>query len=80
MARNETEKPFTVQLLGVHNQMIIVTAPVHPNGSLMPVLPGQAWSCRTFQMTSAFRLADVIAGCCADAHALIVSLDYTPAA
>lgn len=61
MARNETDKPFTVQLLGVHNQMIIVTAPVHPNGSLVPVLPGQTWSCRTFQMTSAFRFTTMVA-------------------
>jgi hypothetical protein len=59
MAKSETDKPFPVQLMGVHSQSIIVTAPVHPDGSLVPILAGQAWFCRTFQMTSAFRFTAV---------------------
>ena len=55
IARSETEKAYAVQLLGVHAQSIIVTAPVQPDGSLVPVLSGQTWLCRTFQMTSAYR-------------------------
>jgi hypothetical protein len=55
MAKSEAEKAFPVQLMGVHSQSIIVTAPVHPDGSLVAILAGQAWLCRTFQMTSVFR-------------------------
>jgi hypothetical protein len=59
MAKSETEKAIPVQLMGVHSRSIIVTAPVRPDGSLVPILPGQTWLCRTFQMTSAFRFAAV---------------------
>jgi hypothetical protein len=41
--------------MGVHSRSIIVTAPVRADGSLVPILAGQTWLCRTFQMTSAFR-------------------------
>jgi hypothetical protein len=61
MAKSETDKAFPVQLMGVHGQSILVTAPVHPDGSLVPVLAGQTWLCRTFQMTSAFRFSALIA-------------------
>jgi hypothetical protein len=57
IAPNETDKAYTVQLLGAHAQTIIVTAPVRPDGSLVPVMTGQPWLCRTFQMTSAFRFS-----------------------
>jgi len=57
IARSDTDKAFPVQLMGVHGQSVIVTAPVHPDGSLVPVLNGQTWLCRTFQMTSAFRFS-----------------------
>ena len=59
MAKSETDKALPVQLMGVHSQSIIVTAPVHSDGSLVPILAGQAWICRTFQMTSAFRFTAV---------------------
>ena len=55
MAKSETDKALPVQLMGVHSRSIIVTAPVRPDGSLVPILAGQTWLCRTFQMTSAFR-------------------------
>jgi hypothetical protein len=55
IAKNDTEKAFPVQLMGVHGTSIIVTAPVQADGSLVPVLAGQVLVCRTFQMISAFR-------------------------
>jgi flagellar protein YcgR/PilZ domain-containing protein len=61
MAKSEADKAFPVQLMGVHGQSIIVTAPVHQDGSLVPVLAGQTWLCRTFQMTSAFRFSAIVA-------------------
>jgi hypothetical protein len=45
--------------MGVHGQSIIVTAPLQPDGSLVPVLAGQVLVCRTFQLTSAFRFTAV---------------------
>jgi hypothetical protein len=45
--------------MGVHGQSILVTAPVHADGSLVPVLAGQVLVCRTFQLTSAFRFTAV---------------------
>jgi hypothetical protein len=59
MANSETDKALAVQHMGVHSRSIIVTAPVRPDGSLVPMLPGQSWLCRTFQMTSAFRFTAV---------------------
>ena len=59
MAKSDTDKAIPVQLMGVHSRSIIVTAPVNPDGSLVPILPGQSWLCRTFQMTSVFRFTAV---------------------
>jgi hypothetical protein len=59
IAKGEIDKAFPVQLMGVHGQSIIVTAPVHADGSLVPVLAGQVLVCRTFQLTSAFRFTAV---------------------
>jgi hypothetical protein len=59
MARNEADKPYTVQLIGMHAQTLMVAAPISPDGSLVPVQPSQAWICRTFQMVSAFRFSAV---------------------
>jgi len=61
IAKSDTDKAYAVQLMGVHGQSIIVTAPVHPDGSLVPVLVGQTFVCRTFQMTSAFRFSALAA-------------------
>jgi hypothetical protein len=57
MARNEKDKASTVEMLGTHGQTIIVTAPLLPDRSLVPVATDEIWLCRTFQMTSAFRFA-----------------------
>jgi Flagellar protein YcgR/PilZ domain len=59
IAKSDTDKAFPVQLMGVHGQSIIVTAPVQSDGSLVPVLAGQVLVCRTFQLTSAFRFTAV---------------------
>lgn len=59
IAKSETDRTFPVQLMGVHGQSIIVTAPVQSDGSLVPVLGGQVLVCRTFQLTSAFRFTAV---------------------
>jgi hypothetical protein len=59
IAKSEGDKAFPVQLMGVHGQSIIVTAPVQPDGSLVPVVTGQTLLCRTFQVTSAFKFAAV---------------------
>jgi hypothetical protein len=61
IAKGEIDKAFPVQLMGVHSQSIIVTAPVQSDGSLVPVLTGQVLVCRTFQLTSAFRFTAVAA-------------------
>lgn len=55
IAKSDTDKAFSVQLMGVHGQSLIVTAPVQADGSLVPVMPNQVFVCRTFQLTSAFR-------------------------
>ncbi len=57
MARTEADKAHVVQLLGAHAQTVIVTAPVNPDGSLVPVQLGQTWLCRTFQVIAAFRFS-----------------------
>jgi hypothetical protein len=57
MARTEADKAHLVQILGAHAQTVIVTAPVNPDGSLVPVQLGQTWLCRTFQVISAFRFS-----------------------
>jgi hypothetical protein len=59
IARTEADKAHTVQLLGAHAQTVMVTAPINPDGSLVPVQLGQSWVCRTFQMISAFRFGAV---------------------
>ena len=59
VAKSEGDKAFAVQLMGVHGQSIIVTAPVQPDGSLVPVITGQTLVCRSFQLTSAFKFAVV---------------------
>jgi hypothetical protein len=59
IAKSETDKAFPVQLMGVHGQSVIVTAPVQSDGSLVPVLANQVLLCRTFQLTSAFRFTAV---------------------
>jgi len=59
VAKSENDKAYPVQLMGVHGQSIIVTAPLHADGSLVPVLTGQTLACRTFQLTSAFRFTAV---------------------
>ena len=55
MAPNESHEAYAASLVGVHDQVMLLTAPVKPDGSLVPVTPGQTWLCRTFQVTSAFR-------------------------
>lgn len=59
IAKGEIDKAYPVQLMGVHGQSILVTAPVLADGSLVPVLTGQVLVCRTFQLTSAFRFTAV---------------------
>jgi hypothetical protein len=55
MARNETSEAFRTWVIGVHDKIIVAAAPVRSDGALVPVIAGQAWLCRTFQATSAFR-------------------------
>jgi hypothetical protein len=59
IAKGETDKAYPVQLMGVHGQSILVTAPVQPDGSIVPILGGQVLVCRTFQLVSAFRFTAV---------------------
>ena len=60
MARNETSEAFRTRVIGVHDQILVVDAPVRPDGALVPVIAGQAWLCRTFQATSAFRFQGTV--------------------
>jgi len=55
MARNETSEAYRTRVIGVHGQILVVDAPVRSNGALVAIIAGQAWLCRTFQATSAFR-------------------------
>jgi hypothetical protein len=55
MAPNETQEAYNAWVVGATEQSLIMTAPLRPDGSLVPVTPGQVWLCRTFQVTSAFR-------------------------
>ena len=55
MARSETSEAFRTWVIGVHDRIMVVAAPVRPDGALVPVIAGQAWLCRTFQATCAFR-------------------------
>ena len=55
VATDEGDEAYNTWVVGVHKQTIILTAPRHTDGSLVPVTLGQAWVCRAFQMTSAFR-------------------------
>jgi hypothetical protein len=60
MARDETSEAFRTRVIGVHDQILVVDAPVRPDGALVPVIAGQAWLCRTFQATSAFRFQGTV--------------------
>jgi len=55
VATDEGEESYSTWVVGAHKQNIILTAPRRADGSLVPVAVGQAWVCRAFQMTSAFR-------------------------
>jgi len=55
MARNDTAEAFRTWVIGVYDRIMVVAAPVRSNGALVAVIAGQAWLCRTFQATSAFR-------------------------
>jgi hypothetical protein len=55
MARNATSEAFRTWVIGVHDRIMVVAAPVRSDGALVAVIAGQAWLCRTFQATSAFR-------------------------
>jgi c-di-GMP-binding flagellar brake protein YcgR len=60
MAPNESHEAYSANLLGVHENVMMLTAPVKPDGSLVVVTPGQSWLCRTFQVTSAFRFRSTV--------------------
>jgi hypothetical protein len=60
VAADEGDEAYNTWVVGMHKQTIILTAPRRANGSLVPVAVGQAWVCRAFQMTSAFRFRSTI--------------------
>ena len=60
MARNGTSEAFRTFVAGVHGQILIVDAPRRADGALVAVMPRQAWLCRTFQGTSAFRFSGTV--------------------
>jgi Flagellar protein YcgR/PilZ domain len=60
MARNDTSEAFRTFVAGVHGQILIVDAPRRSDGALVAVMPRQAWLCRTFQATSAFRFLGTV--------------------
>lgn len=60
MARDETSEAFRTFVAGVHEQILIVGAPRRADGVLVAVTPRQAWLCRTFQGTSAFRFLGTV--------------------
>ena len=55
MARNETSEALRTWVIGVHDRIMLVAAPVRSDGALVAVIAGQVWLCRTFQATCAFR-------------------------
>lgn len=60
VASSDSDEAYNAWVIGVHNQNIIVTAPRRSNGALVSVKVGQAWLCRAFQMTSAFRFRSTV--------------------
>jgi hypothetical protein len=60
IAAGDAGESHTAWVIGVHNGNILLTAPRQPNGSLLGVKVGQAWICRAFQMTSAFRFRSAV--------------------
>jgi hypothetical protein len=59
-ARTETSEAFRTWVIGVHDRIMIVAAPVRSDGALVAVIAGQVWLCRTFQATSAFRFRGTV--------------------
>lgn len=60
MARNDTSEAFRTFVAGVRGQILIVDAPRRADGALVAVMPRQAWLCRTFQGTCAFRFLGIV--------------------
>ncbi len=60
IAADDTDSAYNAWVIGVHADSIIVTAPRRTNGALVGVKVGQAWVCRAFQMTSAFRFRTTV--------------------
>jgi hypothetical protein len=60
VTENEADEAHHSWVIGAHGQTIILTAPRRPDGSLVAVKPGEVWTCRAFQLTSAFRFRSVV--------------------
>lgn len=60
VTQSGSDESYSAWVVGVHGRSILLTAPRQSNGSLLPVSAGQAWVCRAFQMTSAFRFRSTV--------------------
>jgi flagellar protein YcgR/PilZ domain-containing protein len=60
IASDDTDGAYRAWVIGIHERNIILTAPRRPNGALVSVKVGNAWMCRAFQMTSAFRFRTTV--------------------
>lgn len=60
VASSDRDEAYSAWVIGVHDKSMILTAPRRSNGALVSVKVGQAWVCRAFQMTSAFRFRSTV--------------------
>jgi hypothetical protein len=60
VSSGDRDEAYSTWLIGVHDKSMILTAPRRSNGALVSVKVGQAWLCRAFQMTSAFRFRSTV--------------------
>jgi hypothetical protein len=60
MAQSESAAAVSTWMVGMHDKIMVVATPLRPDGSRVPVVPGQVWLCRTFQVTSAFRFHSTV--------------------
>jgi Flagellar protein YcgR/PilZ domain len=60
MAQGESAEAVSTWMVGMHDKIMVVATPLRPDGSMVAVVPGQVWLCRTFQVTSAFRFHSTV--------------------
>ncbi|HLU76620.1 MAG TPA: flagellar brake protein [Burkholderiales bacterium] len=61
MAPSDSQEGYTTWVIGMHQRKsLILSHPVRPDKSLVPVLDGEQWVFRTFHATSVFRFTATV--------------------